>query len=153
MFTDKDLLQLEERGINIEHAKQQLEILKKGISFVDLAKAATVGKGIKKLNINSLSDYVNRYEQSLPALKMIKFVPASGAATRMFKALHEADTLCRQPDFDPKIFQNDAYQMVHECFDRLEDFAFFEDLRKSMKGNGIDMKDAIKHITRSYLIC
>ena len=67
-----------------------------------LAKAANINQGIKKLDDRHLPEFIEKYEQS-QGEKRLKFIPASGAATRMFKALFEFDELFRQSNYDPKI--------------------------------------------------
>ncbi|MBN1158641.1 MAG: DUF4301 family protein [Bacteroidales bacterium] len=156
MFKDKDLKQLKEHGISIKQAEEQLSFLRQGLLYARIAKNAAIGKGIRKLNNKMVQEYVNRYEQTAASRHIIKFVPASGAATRMFRALHEADSLCRQPDFNPKLFQNDAYQHVAECFNRLEDFAFYPELEKVMKKNGSSLESALNnrhyHLILNFLL-
>ncbi|MBN2482084.1 MAG: DUF4301 family protein [Bacteroidales bacterium] len=145
MFKEKDLIQLKKHGINLRQAEEQLHFLRQGLLFAKIAKTAATGKGIRKLNNKMVQEYLNSYEQSAFHNRIIKFVPASGAATRMFKALHEANNLCRQPDFNPKIFQNEAYQHVAECFNRLRDFAFYPRLEQIMKTNGNSLESALKN--------
>jgi hypothetical protein len=149
MFSEKDIKQLKERGIDIQVAKQQIEFLKKGFPYVKLACAATINNGIKKLTEKQLQDYFNKYENARQ-LNRIKFIPASGAATRMFKALYEFDELFRQSNFDPKILSNEAYRHVKECFDRLKDFAFYPQLEKIINKSGTSLNEAMKN--REYHI-
>lgn len=143
MFKEKDLKQLKERGISKQQAEQQLNLLRRGVPFIRLYKAAISDDGIRKLNNQSILSYGAAYEQAANDLEVTKFVPASGAATRMFKALHEMDFLCRQPGFDPRLLQNDAYRHVNECFERLEEFAFHSALETLLKNKGSSLKQAM----------
>ncbi len=156
MFKEKDITQLKEHGIKIEQVEEQLSLLQKGFHFATIAKAAKTGYGIRKLNNTAIQEYIQKYEQSMDNTRIVKFVPASGAATRMFKALHEADNLCRQPDFNPKTFQNDAYQHVTECLNKLEYFAFYPELEKVMKKKGNNLKNAMNdqhyHLVLNFLL-
>jgi hypothetical protein len=155
MFRGKDIKQLKERLIDIQVAEQQIEFLKKGFPYIKLVCAATINNGIKKLNEKQLQDYIIKYENARQ-LKKVKFIPASGAATRMFKALYEFDELFRQSNFNPKILSNEAYKHVKECFDRLKDFAFYPQLEKIVNKSGISLNDAIKkkeyHIVLSSIL-
>src|SRR5512139_4083926 len=117
MFSEKDVKQLKVKGIELKKAEQQAGYLKNGFPFMRLAKAASINHGIQKLNNREIEEYIRLYEKS-GNLSRIKFVPASGAATRMFKALFEFDELFRQSDLDPKILNREAYKHVKECFDR-----------------------------------
>jgi len=87
MFTEKDLEQLKEKGISVDMAKDQVRNFEKGFPFIKLAAPATPGDGIIQIDKDQLKEYVQFYEENSPALDIVKFVPASGAATRMFKDL------------------------------------------------------------------
>ena len=123
MFREKDLTQLKEKGVTTREAELQIEYLRKGFPFMKLSKAATINHGITKLSDKQLQDFIDVYEKAGNLVK-IKFVPASGAATRMFKALFEFDELFKQSDYDARILSKEAYKHVKECFDRISDFAF-----------------------------
>jgi hypothetical protein len=156
MFREKDILQLKNRGIKIETAEQQLKTLIKGLSHATLTKAATPGNGILVVGDQECRKYVSIYESQKETLDVLKFVPASGAATRMFKVLHEVDEICRQPDFNPKVLQKDAYKAFNETIDRLEDFAFYTDLEEAMGKKGHSLMKSIKnkeyHIILEYIL-
>jgi hypothetical protein len=155
MFKEKDTKQLKEKGISLKEAENQIGYLKKGFPFMKLAKAATIHRGIKKLNEKQLTEFIGTYEQA-NGLKRIKFVPASGAASRMFKALFEFDELFRQSNYDSKILMRDAYKHVKECFDRIRDFAFYHDLEKAVSKSGTTLEASMKnkdyHIILSSLL-
>ncbi len=86
-FTDKDLRQLDSLGISREQVLKQLEIFREGIPFVRLEKAALVADGIIRCKQAQEEEYIKNFEDSKGGLELLKFVPASGAASRMFKAL------------------------------------------------------------------
>ena len=67
--------------------QKQIERFKKGYPFRRLLRPATVGDGIKKLGEDESRIFQQRYEDSLPETSVCKFVPASGAASRMFRDL------------------------------------------------------------------
>jgi hypothetical protein len=107
MFKERDIRQLKEKGLDLKEAEKQMGYLKKGFPFIKLAKAAGINQGIKQPNDKQLKEWIARYENS-GELQRIKFVPASGAATRMFKALFEFDELFRQSKYDSKILSREA---------------------------------------------
>lgn len=86
-LSHKDLHQLEHKGITIQKLEQQLNTFKKGMPFMNLESAAIVGNGILKLNAEDSKNAINVFETQKKNLELLKFVPASGAATRMFKSL------------------------------------------------------------------
>jgi hypothetical protein len=155
MFKEKDLKLFKEKGIDIREAEQQIGYLKKGFPYMKLAKAATINQGIKKASETQLKEFVRNYEHA-SGVTCIKFVPASGAATRMFKALFEFDELFRQSGYDPKILTRDAYKHVKECFDRLINFAFYPELEKAVVKAGNNVASAMQnkdyHIILSSLL-
>jgi hypothetical protein len=87
-LTKKDKEQIEQKGISQEKVKEQVEIFKRGTKPVNIQSAATVGKGIQQFSDTERKELADHYDKRKNSLKIIKFVPASGAATRMFKALH-----------------------------------------------------------------
>ena len=86
-ITDKDIKLVKEKGITLDKIMTQVEIFKKGIPSVVLKSAATINEGIYRLSNEEKESLLRLYETKLEKLDTIKFVPASGAATRMFKDL------------------------------------------------------------------
>lgn len=86
-LSQKDSEQLEKKGISKEKVFDQIETFKEGIPFVKLAKAAVVSDGILRFSVAEQTDLVQYFEDSRGRLELLKFVPASGAASRMFKAM------------------------------------------------------------------
>ncbi|MEL6975294.1 MAG: DUF4301 family protein [Bacteroidota bacterium] len=86
-FNAADLEQIKNKGISIEKVEDQIAIFKKGIPFVRLEKAAVVGDGILRLTNEEGKAACNYFDEVSAKQQLLKFVPASGAASRMFKAL------------------------------------------------------------------
>ncbi|MDR5591591.1 DUF4301 family protein [Christiangramia sp. SM2212] len=96
-FKERDILQIEDKGLSTKEVKEQIEIFKRGNIKVNITEAATVGKGISKIESTEKHKLIEFYDAEKANHSLLKFVPASGAASRMFKALHNfAD------DFDPE---------------------------------------------------
>ena len=87
MFTQSDLKQIEEHPLDLKDVKYQIDKFKTGFPPTQLALAATPAKGIMELDNSQVKDLVSYYENNLGKIDIVKFVPASGAATRMFKTL------------------------------------------------------------------
>lgn len=96
-FTQEDLIQIKEKGIDERKVEEQLEIFRRGNLPVDIVAAATSGKGIHQFTGEDKLELEKYYEARKEQLDIVKFIPASGAATRMFKALHGF-----LADFDPQ---------------------------------------------------
>jgi nicotinamide riboside kinase len=86
-FSSHDFVQIYEHGIPFENIKNQLNIFKNGISKTVLTEPATVFNGILKLSQNDFQQKADFFDANKSTLKLKKFVPASGAASRMFKFL------------------------------------------------------------------
>jgi len=90
MLNDKDLQQIKSLGMTKEGVEAQLERHRTGFPYLRLEAAATVGHGIMRLNDQQQKAAVARWQKYLAdGGKVVKFQPASGAASRMFKALFE----------------------------------------------------------------
>jgi hypothetical protein len=89
-FSSHDFVQIYERGISLETINSHLNVFRLGISKAVLVRPATKNDGIIKLSsedeFQQFSDY---FDQRKNVLTLKKFVPASGAASRMFKFLNE----------------------------------------------------------------
>lgn len=110
MLSPKDLEQIERKGISEQQIKKELEEFKTGFPFLKLDAAASIGNGI----IATSAEDVKRYTEAWNAYKaegkkIVKFVPASGAASRMFKnmfAFLTADYDVPTTDFEKTFFDN-----------------------------------------------
>lgn len=88
MITEADKVTLEKKGISEEQLSRQLERFATGFPYLKIASSAVVGKGITSLSAAEEESAMKRWEKYLSdGGTVTKFVPASGAASRMFKAL------------------------------------------------------------------
>ena len=139
VFSKDELNQLEARGTSLQNVYDQLERLQQGSAFVQLEAPATPDHGIKVLTDDQVHGYADAFAAQLGTRSVLKFVPASGAASRMFKHLHEyrsemaAGTV---PNRSP---------LVEEFFKKLDGFAFSDALRKAMKAEGLDLGRCLAH--------
>ncbi len=135
-MNQQDLNQIKARGISEQQIEHQLEQIKEGFPFLKLEGAAAIGKGI----VAPTADEVKNYEAAWDAYKkeghrVVKFVPASGAASRMFKNLFAfLDAPYDEPttDFEKHFFED------------IKKFAFRKALCGKCKENeGKDIKELI----------
>ena len=90
MFTPSDLAQLQARGISEEKALKQLQSFATGFPELDIVSAASLGNGVLNPTEEEIDAYVQAWQDYLnEGHTVLKFVPASGAASRMFKDLFE----------------------------------------------------------------
>jgi nicotinamide riboside kinase len=88
-FSSTDFLQIREHGIPLKKISKQLDYYNNGIAKSVLIKPAQVSSGIVKFSDDELHQKAQFFDANKTKLKLIKFVPASGAASRMFRFLIE----------------------------------------------------------------
>ena len=89
MLQPVDLNQIERKGITLKTLENQLDHFRQGFPFIRLLRPATQGDGIINFSEEQKKEFIRFFEENAPSLRLIKFVPASGAASRMFKHLFE----------------------------------------------------------------
>jgi len=88
-FSDKDIKQIESKGLTLDKVNAQLQLFETGVPFVNLREAANCDHGIFDISEEKKTHYINYYDDKRNSISILKFVPASGAATRMFKFLFQ----------------------------------------------------------------
>ncbi len=137
MFSQKDEIQIKERGSKLDEVRNQVEKFRKGFPFLKVEEAATVGHGIIGVADEEVKEYGDHYDQKVQnGIIPLKFVPASGAASRMFKSLYEALEECKK-DSDPKtaLAKNSS---ARDFLVNKERFAFFADLKNQIDESGAE---------------
>lgn len=108
MLNANDLKQLADKGISEQQIEEQLACFVKGFPYLEIAASASVEKGIMVVSQEDQATYMDAWDAYLAKNKRIlKFVPASGAASRMFKNLYEflsASYDVPTSDFEKKFF-------------------------------------------------
>ena len=136
ILTANDLQQLQQKGITQEKLQQQLRDFKTGFPFARLVAPALKGHGVLSPSSQEQEHYRKLYREEAANNKILKFVPASGAATRMFKnlyACYESLKDYRNATHQDKAPENiELKPDVQEFFDRLPDFAFYEELENAL---------------------
>ncbi len=125
MITTTDKKQLLEKGISEAHVQLQLERFKEGFPYLKLSSAASVDCGILKLDNQEVDEAVGCWKSYLTENhKVLKFVPASGAASRMFKNLFS---------FIDADYDEPTSDFEKEFFSKLDKFAFYKALEEKSK--------------------
>ncbi len=110
MMNQQDLEQIKARGISEEQIERQLKQIENGFPFLKLEGAAAIGKGIMAPTPEEADEYIKTWEAYKAAgHDVVKFVPASGAASRMFKnmfAFLSASYDVPTTDFEKEFFKN-----------------------------------------------
>jgi len=126
-LTKDDLVLLSEKGISEKKVNEQIETFKEGIPFVQLEKAVTVGEGISKYTQNEEKELIEKFDSSKNGLTLLKFVPASGAASRMFRALFNfLDNYDPSNETLESYFARTGDDAMKTFSEGLTDFAFYK---------------------------
>ena len=133
MFSKEDLLQIEKHGLTLQAVERQIENFRNGFPYLKIVRAASAGDGVRVLDEDETQRAVARYETAAGGLRVVKFVPASGAATRMFKELFE--------------FVNEGRRGkgVETVLENLHRFAFWDELQEVLP-KGADEREIIATI-------
>lgn len=104
--------------------EKQLETFRKGIPFVKISRPAAIGAGIKKYSEKEQQDYAKFYDQNKEDFEVVRFVPASGAATRMFKFLHRFLQKYHPDKNIDDFLSKEKNALLNKFFEFREKFAF-----------------------------
>lgn len=144
MFTDKDLIQITEKGLSKDKVVDQINNFKKGFSPIKLTAPATPGNGLHSFSDNEIEQLKDHFENNFKEYEIVKFVPASGAASRMFKNLFEFRTWYKGSDDDIKKYESDkGFNTPYNFFNNINKFAFYKNLKETLAKNNLDIDDLI----------
>ncbi len=128
MWNDFDLKLLSDKEIELSQVKQQVKTFEDGLEFSTIVRPAIVGNGLIRFSKEVLQEKVKEYDNISQNKKIVKFVPASGAASRMFKTLFEYSN-AKEKNED--VSANDL-ETINIFIQHLPKFAFYNDLMKSI---------------------
>lgn len=129
----KDLALIEQNEVELNLIKRQYDQIIKGTNFVKLRKPCVLNNGIIKIEKSRKEELIKTQEEYCKSNDVIKFVPASGAASRMFKKLESF------MNSDSESIQFDENKDVARFWDQLEKFPFYNDLSSVIQKNGLDI--------------
>jgi len=139
-LSQHDHLVLEKHGLFISQIEAQLLQLRQGMPPLHLVRPCRVGDGIHQLSPKQATDYRQQFKIAHAAGRVSKFIPASGAATRMFKDLlqyveKESSPLSTEPKDSP------LPESITHGWKQFHQFPFIDDLRQYFETQGIDFQD------------
>ncbi|NNE31512.1 MAG: DUF4301 family protein, partial [Winogradskyella sp.] len=138
-FTDKDIQQIKAKGLTVEKVESQLQLFKTGIPFTSIVEAATLSNGIITLDNNLIEEASTYFDTHKNKKTILKFVPASGAATRMFKFLFQF-----LKEYKPNEQSLNAFINKNKLKDMslflmgLEKFPFYKQVIIALETKGVD---------------
>ena len=138
-LSQNDHLFLKQHDLSISQIEAQLQQLRQGVPPLDLIRPCRVGDGILQLSPQHFPEYHRHFQQAQAAGRVSKFIPASGAATRMFKDLLqylEKD----ECSHDPKPKDCTPSESIVKAWEQLSHFPFINDLRHYFETAKIDFQ-------------
>ena len=138
MLTPTDEIILKKRGITAKQIEDQLNSFVTGFPYLEIQSAAEPGKGIVQVSEQDIPFLLNQWDEYRKTnASILKFVPASGAASRMFKDLFE---------FIEGVDNVPGNDFEHKFFDKIKKFAFYEDLNNvCVHNNGHTIDELISN--------
>ena len=145
MFTEKDRQQVLGKGISIEQIELQLKNFRKGFPFAALVKPSTTESGLKKFDQKYAENFAAYFTENMKFISIVKFVPASGAASRMFSHLFAWLEKNRKSENQPLADTENNSNSAEYFIRNIRNFAFFDDLKETMAAGGQDIEACIKN--------
>jgi len=144
IFTREDLMQIERHGLAVEEIIRQLEIFRMPPPHIRLVRACTKGDGIQVVEPEEMPGLIEKYEEESSKFRCVKFVPSSGAASRMFKTLlgelnKNKEILRESVEKKVRAGQKDLKELL-VFMNGIRRFAFFQDLKSVMEKKGFQIE-------------
>ena len=135
LLTETDVKQLDMSGITPDKARVQIDFLQNGVRPLKLNRPCRIGDGIAVIAEEELLKMIELHDEAAREGRLTKFVPASGAASRMFTHWHAvlAKSSSHTPGFEKAFAEN------------LHKFAFFQDLKGAVSCLGEDVETLLKN--------
>lgn len=139
-WSASDLRQLEQHQVPIEEAERQLQLFQCPPSPLQIIRPCTLNDGILQITAAEKPELIELFNAAANKGRVSRFIPASGAASRMFQELFDS---C---DHLVDWHQTGACQQSphhQEFFSQLEHFAFFDELEKTLQSKGFNLRQMI----------
>ena len=144
MYTKEDLANFKQRGIKAEVIDRQLANFEKGFDYVSLSEPATIDNGILQIQPEEEEHLIATYEDACQKSDILKMVPASGSATRMFKDLYAfMDSYHGTMEEFLEFVQKKGPGTMHYFFEKLDELPFYGHLADAMWKEGKDIEKMI----------
>ena len=142
-LSHETISQLKEKGVTVQSALSQIETFKKGIPFIELVRPCTIEDGIDNIDAE-LNEYIDTYESESELKNVVKFVPASGAASRMFKELLSVISRDGEVTRDELMNEKSNESKAFLTFiDNISKFAFSDELSSLLEKDGLNLGDLL----------
>jgi hypothetical protein len=155
-FNEKDFRQMKALGITEKMVRAQIAIFKRGTFFQKLIRPCTIGDGIIKISEHEIPELLKKHQEGAQKGRLLKFVPASGAASRMFDALMKAlrsDSRLHREEIARRTEAGDQEaKEVLSFVDGITRFAFYDDLKNVLARTELTMDNVLAQGEYTHLI-
>lgn len=153
MLSSNDISFIKEKGITEQQIQDQISRFEKGFPELNIIKPAGLKDGVRKLTEKQVADFEKAYEKLSKRLKKVKFVPASGAATRMFKHLYEVlNNYSGSEDDYLKLMADKSFNSFYYMCHNIRNFAFYNDLVEAVENKGSSIEEISKKKDFPFLL-
>lgn len=143
-------------GITEKKVRSHIAIFKRGSFFQKLIRACTIGDGIIKISDYEIPELLKKHQEGAQKGRLIKFVPASGAASRMFDLLmkcFKSDSRVLREELVRRAGAGDQEaKEILSFVDGVKRFAFYDDLRSVLARTGLTMDDLLSQCEYTRII-
>ncbi|MCV6630076.1 MAG: DUF4301 family protein [Flavobacteriaceae bacterium] len=137
MIQDRDIKQLEELGVSVQQIEAQLAHFKNGMPYTNIVAPAILGKGILEMDAKQRTKYIDAYHLHRNDKHISKFVPASGAASRMFQFIYDFIEYADPQSSVEAILADPPNDEIYRFFSQLESFAFYPQLLENLAARNL----------------
>jgi len=147
-FTSQDIRQIRDHGLSVDEVQRHVGLFKMPPPYLKLVGPCTPGNGIKVVPREEIQGLIALYESEAMIGRCLKFVPASGAASRMFKTLFQY--LNQEREVTKQLIARQAQEGLKEAqefckfMEGIHKFAFFKELESVMSEKGFNIDELIK---------
>lgn len=140
-LTNKDRNQLERLNITIEQVDNQVNQFINGFPYSDLVEAATIDNGIVRFSEDEIQELVKQFDEDKKYYDILKFIPASGAASRMFKNIYSFVEEYKGKEIPENFLRKEKIKLdsIENFFLSIREFAFYDDLKAKMAEDNKDI--------------
>ncbi len=129
-------------GIGLDELASQIQIFRRGVRPARLSRPCVLGDGIAVISERERPSLLEAWEEATKEGRLMKFVPASGAASRMFREWHLA---LAQGGFSTR-------GKGEEFISSLERYAFYKDLIETVAADGLSLSDLVRNAESAKIL-
>ena len=145
MFTKKDNQQIKNKGISLQTIQEQINNFVTGFPYLNIIKPAINNDGVLLLNEEDKNEYIKFFDESRNSKDIVKFVPASGAATRLFrKFFNYYNNYHGTQEEYLDIISDRSFESIYYFFENIHNFAFYDKLKKFLVSKKFTLTEQIE---------